>query len=361
MKARISLSLVALTVVLALGFAACSRARDDAQIAGEVQQKIFSDPSVQSRQITVQSANGIVTLSGYTTNENERAAAASAAAQVPGVKTVVNNLQVGAPANASAQPAPAPEPAAAQPPEEPAPAPAARHRSSSSVTRRRASSYSDAPARSALPATTASSQPGTPLTLTPPANTPSTPPPPKKVTVPEGTTFSVRLTDGIDSERNHAGDIFHATLDAPITIDGETVIPANADIQGRVVDAKSAGHYAGKSAIALELTSLKVNDRTYNLQTDQFTREGSSRGSQTAKRVGAGAAIGAIIGGIAGGGKGAAIGGTIGAGAGGGVQTATKGQQVKLEPEALLSFRLQSPLTVYASSQLNSSRTKLPD
>ncbi len=356
MKARISLSLVVLTLVLALGFAACSRARDDAQIAAEVQQKIFSDASIQSRQITVQSANGIVTLTGTVTNPNERTAAASQAAQVAGVKTVVNNLEVG-PAAAAAPPAA--ESPAAEPVPDPAvaPSPTPGRRAAAAPAPRRSPRTYEA-ARESEPAPVASASR---TALTPAADTPSMPAPPKKVTIPEGTTLAVRLTEGIDSERNKVGDVFHATLDAPISIDGETVMPSGADIVGRVVDVKSAGHYAGKSAVALELTSLRANGQTYNLRTDQFAREGSSRGSQTAKRVGAGAAIGAIIGGIAGGGKGAAIGGTIGAGAGGGVQTATKGQQIKLDPEALLTFRLQAPLTVTAVSQLNTGRSKLPE
>ncbi len=359
MKAKLSLTLVALAVVLALGLTACSRGRDDAQISTEVQQKIFSDPAIQSRQITVQSANGVVTLSGQVASDNERMEAANQAAQVPGVKTVVNNLTV-APAEAAAPPAP--EPAAAAQPASPAP----RRRYEEPRPERRTSrpnsevvtrTYGDTPESAPTPSTAAAQ----PAALTPPADTPSTPPPPRKVTIPAGTPFSVRLVDPIDSATNHPGDVFRATLDSPITIDGEVVIPANADVSGRVVQAQSAGHYAGRSEIALELTSLKVNSHSYTLQTDQYTQQAASRGSQTAKRVGTGAAIGAIIGAIAGGGKGAAIGGAVGAGAGGGVQTATKAQQIKLAPEALLSFRLQSPLTVYAASAVDSNRTRLPD
>ena len=370
MKAKLSVYVLALTLVLALGFAACSRGRDDAQIAGEVQQKIFSDSSIQSRQITVQAANGVVTLSGNVANENERTAAAGHAAQVAGVKTVVNNLQVSAPAQAAEQPPAAQEPVPlAEAKEEPAPArePAPRHRASSGASSGsgRSSRHSERTAQTAPDTTVASApQPDNPAALTPPANTPEAPappPPPRKVTLPEGTVLSVRLIDPIDSATNQAGDSFRATLDSPVTIDGDVVVPANADIQGRVVESKSAGHYAGKPELALELVSLKVNNNTYSLHTNQYTRQGTSRGAQTAKRVGAGAAIGAIIGGIAGGGKGAAIGGAAGAGVGGGVQTATKAQQIKLAPEALLSFQLQSPLTVVAASQKESNRQKLPE
>src|SRR5690348_3437219 len=126
MKPKVALYLCALLLAGALGLATgCSRAPNDAQVAGNVQGKIYADPNVQSRQITVQAANGVVTLTGYANSDAERATAAADAAQVEGVKTVVNNLEVSAPAQAAA-PAPAVEPTAQQ--EEPAPAPAPRRR-----------------------------------------------------------------------------------------------------------------------------------------------------------------------------------------------------------------------------------------
>jgi hypothetical protein len=166
------------------------------------------------------------------------------------------------------------------------------------------------------------------------------------VTVPEGTVFSVRLVDALDSETAKAGDAFRATLDAPVVLNDEIVIPQGADIEGRVVDQASAGRFKGRSALELELTRLVVNGKSYELNTSHWAKQGSSRGKRTAATVGGGAAIGAIIGGIAGGGKGAAIGAGVGAGAGTGVQAATKGEQVKLASETLLQFSLESPLTV---------------
>jgi len=128
------------------------------------------------------------------------------------------------------------------------------------------------------------------------------------VTIPSGTTLAIRLVDELDSETAQAGQTFKATLDAPLSADGDVVIPAGHDVQGHVIDVKSAGKFAGKSLLALQLDRISVGTRSYNIQTDEYRREGSSRGKSTATKVGAGAAIGAIIGGIAGGGKGAAIG-----------------------------------------------------
>ena len=95
-----------------------------------------------------------------------------------------------------------------------------------------------------------------------------------------------------------------------------------------------------------------MNGRRYSLHTSQYSREGSSRGKNTAEKVGGGAVLGTIIGAIAGGGKGAAIGGVVGAGAGGGVQAASKAPQIHVPTESLLSFTLENPITVTPVSSI---------
>ena len=142
------------------------------------------------------------------------------------------------------------------------------------------------------------------------------------------------------------GDTFRGSLSTPIVINGETVIPAGADVIGRVADVKSAGRFAGNSVLTLELNSLAVNGKTYNIQTNQWTRSGKGEGKSTATKVGVGTVAGAVLGGLIGGGKGAAIGAASGAGAGTGVAAAKKGQQIKLGPEAVLNFQTINTLTV---------------
>jgi hypothetical protein len=168
----------------------------------------------------------------------------------------------------------------------------------------------------------------------------------------------VRLVEPIDSEKNQVSDIFHATLNNPITINGETVVPSGSDVQGYLVDVESAGRFAGRSRVILQLDSINSGGQTYNIQTDQYKKQGSSRGKNTVEKVGGGAGIGALIGAL-GGGKGAAI-GAAGGGLGGGVQAATKGQQIKLPSETVLNFTLQAPVTVVATNQgPNAGRQKL--
>jgi len=161
----------------------------------------------------------------------------------------------------------------------------------------------------------------------------------------------VRLVDPIDSEKNQTGDSFHATLNHPLSINGDVVVPSGSDVQGHLVEVKSAGKFAGQSLVAMQLDSFTSGGQTYNIQTDQYKKQGSSRGKNTAEKTGIGAGVGAVLGALIGGGKGAAIGAAAGGGVGAGSQAVTKSQQIKLPSETVLSFTLQAPVTVVASNQ----------
>ncbi len=337
--------------VLATGIG-CAKAPNDSQVTEQIQSKLNQDSGLQGKSLTVQTSEGVVTLSGAVDNEAQRAAAAQYAATIPGVKTVVNNLQVGSTAQAKAAPrqtAKASTPAAKTVAEKPKPSIERRDKK----TRKSGKDPSewDTENDAKADASTANAVNQVANAAPPPAPTPAvTPPPPppapKKVTVPSGTTLAIRLIDPIDSETTQSGETFRATLDSPLASDGDVAIPSGYKVEGHVVDVKSAGKFAGQSEVVLQLDRISVGGKSYSIQTDQYKRQGSSRGKNTAEKVGAGAVIGAIIGGIAGGGKGAGIGAAAGGGVGGGVQAATKGQQIKLNSETVLNFTLQSPLTV---------------
>ena len=157
------------------------------------------------------------------------------------------------------------------------------------------------------------------------------------------------MIDGVDSAKNHVGDIFHASLETDLTVNSSLVARKGTDVYGRLAEAKEAGHISGSAELQLELTRMVIDGHDYPLVSSDYTLQGKGRGSNTAKKVGGGAALGAIIGAVAGGGKGAAIGAGVGAGAGGAVQVLTRGQQVKVPSETLLEFRLQQPAMVAAT------------
>ena len=330
-------SWLALLLVLTLAAAGCSRSKTDAQLAGEVQNKI--NANLAKPPITVSAREGVVTLTGTVPSQTERLTAANDAAQVEGVKMVVNDLQV--------------TPAAASIPE--APAASAPRLGGPAV--RRASPPRHRPQQSAALSPPPAPAPAVP-TEAPAAAAPPAPKPvaPEPVTISAGTLVTVRMVDGIDSKRNHMGDTFRATLEAPLMVGDRVVAPTGTELEGRVTDLQSAGRFSGRSELALELIRLDMNGRSYPLETTTWTSEGDSRGKRTAATIGGGSALGAIIGAIAGGGKGAAIGAVAGAGAGTGVSAATRGKQLKVNPEAVLDFRLQTPVTVTPSSVCEAER-----
>lgn len=166
------------------------------------------------------------------------------------------------------------------------------------------------------------------------------------VTVPAGQSLLVRMIDGVDSGKNHVGDIFHASLETDLYVNGMLVAPKGTDVYGRLANADKSGTFSGRSELQLELSRLVIGGRDYPVVSSDYNVQGKSQGSSAAKKVGGGAVAGAIIGAIAGGGKGAAIGAAAGGGAGAGVQILTKGSQVKVPSETLLEFRLQQPVTI---------------
>jgi hypothetical protein len=171
-------------------------------------------------------------------------------------------------------------------------------------------------------------------------------PAPQPLVVPAGTTLTVRLGESVGSKISSPGQSFTATLFSPVSVDGNTVIPARASARGTVVDAKPLGRFKGGAILELRLNSITVNGSEQRIKTSAVTRTLKGKGKRTAVMAGGGTALGAIIGGLAGGGKGAAIGAAAGAGAGAGGAAFTGNKEIVLPAESALSFRLTSPLEV---------------
>ena len=164
--------------------------------------------------------------------------------------------------------------------------------------------------------------------------------------LPAGTQISIRMIDGIDSERDKTGDEFHASLEDPITIGNDVIAPKGADARVRLAEEKESGKFTGRAALTVQLVSVVVNGKTVLVNTASVSEYSGSRGASTAKKAAAVGAVGAIIGAIAGGGKGAAIGAGAGAAAGAGSGVFMKGQRVKIPSETVLTFTTEQPVKV---------------
>lgn len=167
----------------------------------------------------------------------------------------------------------------------------------------------------------------------------------KSITVPEGSELTVTLDQGITSQQK-SGEAFEASLAAPVTVGGETAIPKGARAIGRIVEAKESGRLKGVAELRLELASVEVDGKSYDLRTTGITRTGGSHTKRNATLIGGGAGAGALIGGLAGGKKGALIGGLAGAGAGTAGAAATGKKEIAIPAETALSFKLTQPVTV---------------
>jgi hypothetical protein len=324
--------------------ASCSRlgAPSDDAITTDIKAKMFSEPTLKNASVDVSTHGGVVTLTGQVPDETAHLAAYKIATQEKGVTKVSDQMSV-----LAAQAAPE----VAAPPS--APEPAARPERSTRATRR-ARTREAAPMSEGAPATQLAPEAAA-------APAPPPPPQPVTVTVPANTIVAVRTIDSIDSKTNQAGQVFKASLDAPIVVDNRVIVPTGADAYVKLADAKSAGHMTGRSELGLELSSILFQGKTYNVVSSDVRQSGTSRGKQTAERVGGGAALGALIGAIAGGGKGAAIGAAVGGGAGTGAQILTHGQQVKIPSETRLDFTLQQPLDITYVPGRRSQRRSNPD
>jgi hypothetical protein len=172
------------------------------------------------------------------------------------------------------------------------------------------------------------------------------PPPRASVELPAGTNLVVRMIDPVDSETSSVGQTFAASMDQPVILNGDTVIPRGADVVVKLVDAKQSGKLTGRAELTLDLMSVKVDGKAVDINTQSVSRESDSRGQRTAKVAGGAAAVGAVIGAIAGGGKGAVIGAGAGGAAGAGAEEVTKGQRVKVPSETRLTFVLDTAVRI---------------
>ncbi len=266
----------------------------DGQILARVQRTLHSEPAFNGLTITPSVAHGVVTLEGTVDSQAAKVLASNEIAGIGGIKTVLNNLTVAGPAFL---PAPAPPPAL--------------------------------PAPVALP---------TPIVSQESSRT---------ITLPEGTTLPVRLLDEIDTKTAQPNGSFQGTTSANVSSGGFVLIPAGTPVTGRIVDAKSAGHFSGSAELSVELVSAKLGGTdTLALNTQPLSNKASGRGTNTAEKTAGGAGIGAVIGALAGGGSGAAIGAASGGALGAGTNAITRGKEIDLKPEQLLQFRTSAPLEI---------------
>jgi hypothetical protein len=147
--------------------------------------------------------------------------------------------------------------------------------------------------------------------------------------VPAGTALMVKLGTTLATFSNRVGDPFQAKVTQAVVVNGVTLIPVGATVEGRVTQVKEPRRISGKPTIGIlpEAVILPTGERYYldatlidtNIHGTDVSSEGEFKGAGHDRRdqleIGGGTAGGMLVGGLIGGGPGVLIGGAVGAGA----------------------------------------------
>jgi hypothetical protein len=178
--------------------------------------------------------------------------------------------------------------------------------------------------------------------------------------VPAGTALMVKLETTLATFSNKPGDPFQARLTQAVVLNGKTLIPAGAMVEGRVTKVAEPRRISGKPTIGIlpEALILPTGERFFldatlvdtNAGRDtDVNQEGEFKGAGHDRRdqleTGGGTAGGMLIGGLIGGPPGILIGGVVGAGSTG-VHWLSKHRSATLMAGTELTLELNRPLAM---------------
>jgi hypothetical protein len=169
--------------------------------------------------------------------------------------------------------------------------------------------------------------------------------------IPAGTRISIRTNETISAGADDVGREYSAEIASDVLGQGGAVlVPKGSPAELTISDANSGTMGVGSNEVSLALRSIRVDGRTYMVDSNlvqQQGKRGIGANRRTAEMTGGGALLGTLIGAIAGGGKGAAIGAAVGAAGGATTQVLTRGHDVKVPAESVLTFRLDEPVRLH--------------
>jgi hypothetical protein len=162
--------------------------------------------------------------------------------------------------------------------------------------------------------------------------------------MPTGTRFLAVLDTRLSTDTNNTGDPFVATTIEPIMVDGRTVVPAGARIDGVLRDVQASGRIKDRARMTLVFQEIvDYAGKTHAMSALPLTIQAASKTRDDVIKIAAGSAAGAVLGAISGKKNGAVIGAAAGAGAGTILVLATKGDDVELNQGVKLYVEMTGP------------------
>jgi len=322
--------------------------RPDGQIEMDVVHALDASNALKGDLITAATIQGEVTLSGTVSGEASSELAESIAGHVAGVTKVHNNLKIGDARQAQVAQAPrntAPgvqqmADSAGDEAMTPVPPPPPAMNDGPLPPPGQSQDQDQAPYPPARP------QYGTANPRITRMQPPAYEAPKGPVTIPQGTLLQLRTAESLNSKRARDGEPVQFTVIRDVAVGGVLALPKGATVHGVVTEDKKAGALGGSPVLALKLTSLDLGGQSYPLDTDQFKVKGPNKAGQTFGNAVGGGIIGTIIGCAVGRGFGCAVGAGAGVAAGTAASAASPGPGVWIPAEALVTFHLNTPLTV---------------
>jgi hypothetical protein len=99
--------------------------------------------------------------------------------------------------------------------------------------------------------------------------------------LPSGTLLTVQLEDSLSTAKMGVGDSFTASVAAPLTIDGDTLVERGTAATGRVESAQSN---TGSGYFRLTLSAITIGGRQLALQTSSLFARGTFQQSKVSSR-----------------------------------------------------------------------------
>src|SRR5215831_2668605 len=152
------------------------------------------------------------------------------------------------------------------------------------------------------------------------------------ITLPEGFTIPVRITDEINSKHAHTGEMYSGSVDPSVLVNEVVVIPRGTEAHIRMNHLKKGGHVHGNAKVSLELVSLIINGRRLEVESNELTKKKGAmeaKGDAVVKKAPSGGSslagepVGAVLPVIA----------------------AFSAAKVQVKPGSRVEFRLEAPFT----------------